>query len=350
MSIKKTISLLFLLLISIASVGQINVGKFKSEKSSFVKPKLLERFKKTTTIFVMSSLDEKDRYEELLKEIWTVTPFKVVNEADFKEKDYYLGNYSVAKLDGFKNSYLMNSGITTYNCYIYIDVFLFKNTSALNKIKKGEKTAQEVLDNLEKIKKAEIAQILLIPTMEYYGILLSADGGTKEDFIQAIYNDDFSTNNSLGFLKNNLQKLNEILQKDGKYTLLDKEIIAPELKKLASQNLYIQEDIYFHFMDLKKMYRTKKNPTPEDMKQILDDNYKYDYTLISKKELDQKILDNEPIYYLRFGYNNPKKFLHIVNAQTGEVVYKECIKGGFLYSVDDKQFKALSKAIKKASK
>ena len=76
--------------------------------------------------------------------------------------------------------------------------------------------------------------------------------------------------------------------------------------------------------------------------------YDYKYQIISSEELNKKIMNNEPIYYLMYVRLNSDRFLSVVNAQTGEVVYRAYHSLG--YVLRSSIIKKLNKAIKKAAK
>ncbi|WP_196889650.1 hypothetical protein [Aureivirga sp. CE67] len=347
MSFKKITTLIFSLLISIVSFGQISLGKILEVNPKKTKSEIFERFKKTTTVFVLSDIYEKDKYDKILKEVWTITPYKLVRETDFKDKDYYLGDFSIVKLESFAHSFGMRTQNIRQNLYIYLDIFFYENEADLKEISKKKKTKEEILKNLKKLEKEEIAQIILSPKMEYI-TAISNSGTTEEDLYQLIYNDDFALNNSLGFFKNNLQKFNSIIENEEQHSLYKKTIESSELKKLTTETLYISKNGENHFMDFKNR-PSGPIPSLEDMEKVFTNYYKFPYEIIPHEDLDQKILNNEPFYYLRFSYDFNITLLQIVNAQTGDIIYSRHHLGTF-YIVHQDQVKDLSKAIKKASK
>lgn len=77
--------------------------------------------------------------------------------------------------------------------------------------------------------------------------------------------------------------------------------------------------------------------------------YNYKYEVISDEELNNKILNNEELYYLRYVRMNAERFLQVVNSKTGEIIYRNYITG-MSYNIKSKDIKELNDKIKKASK
>src|SRR6187431_812088 len=96
----KKITLLFALLLSATIYSQVAISpSYRGADEEFEKEDL-NNFKKTTTVFVLSNVYKKAEYEKILKEVWTITPFIVVDYNDFVVNKYADGNYSIAKLFG----------------------------------------------------------------------------------------------------------------------------------------------------------------------------------------------------------------------------------------------------------
>ena len=65
--------------------------------------------------------------------------------------------------------------------------------------------------------------------------------------------------------------------------------------------------------------------------------------------MNNKILNNEELYYLRYVRMNAERFLQVVNSKTGEIIYRNYITG-MSYNIKSKDIKELNDKIKKASK
>ena len=66
---------------------------------------------------------------------------------------------------------------------------------------------------------------------------------------------------------------------------------------------------------------------------------------ISEKELEDKILKNEDIYYLKFGFEY--RYFHVINGKTGAIVYQNYSNGMMKTNLTQSDFKDLVKAINK---
>ena len=93
---------ILLLLITFQSYSQVSVGPRHIGKSEKFKKGVLDKFKSTETIFLLSNIYEKEVYEKILKDSWDVTPYKVVDLESFEIENYLSNKYSVAQLAGFK--------------------------------------------------------------------------------------------------------------------------------------------------------------------------------------------------------------------------------------------------------
>lgn len=146
-----------------------------------------------------------------------------------------------------------------------------------------------------------------------------------------------------GYIKNYLIQLVAALQ-TGK-TIDDPIKITnnEELKKLQNTALYFPSD---DFNKISMFLKEKKI----DVKDVFED-YKYQYEVIEEDRVNKMILEGKPFFYALFVRNNTGKFLGIINAQTGEVIYSRSVKGAFHMgpgNLNSGDIKDLYKAIKKS--
>lgn len=119
----------------------------------------------------------------------------------------------------------------------------------------------------------------------------------------------------------------------------------PDLKKLATHKLYIPS-----YMNIKFNGWTGQDSEADDNN--IDDifkKYEYQYEIISDDDLNNRILDNQELYYLRYVRMNAERFLQVVNSKTGEIIYRNYITG-LSYKIKSKHIKDLNGDIKKALK
>ncbi|AWM14232.1 hypothetical protein NHF50_10300 [Flavobacterium sp. NRK F10] len=346
---KKILVLLFIFVCSFSN-AQVAVSNFSEFKLKEFDPSLFDRVKNTTTIFVLSDYYTPEEYEKILKESWTFTPFEVVSIADFNFSNYTLGKYSFALLKGASRR--MDK---TRVAYFFIDFFHL--SEKYSKKKKRNIEVYECFARIELIPHATLLSEALMPTGNYAQDKAFNPVGTSyetlnftfankrmseaEEYVSGmVYNENWFHNYSLGMLKNNFQKLNSLLEKKQFYGLSEEEY-TDEVKKLKKATLYIPDY-------LKKEYKTGKSSklhyddlTEKELEDLLSD-YPYKAEFISEEELDKKILLGEEIYYLKGGFW--LGFVQVVNAKTGEVVYRD--RKVLSYNIRKKDFKKLAKAIK----
>ena len=155
-----------------------------------------------------------------------------------------------------------------------------------------------------------------------------------------IYNKKIFLNYDLGNLKNNFQEVNRLLLAK-EFCGFNHETTTSELKQLKNKVLYLPEY-------LKKEYFIRpvefKLFDEEKLNKILS-AYPYKIEFISEKELEDKILNNEDIYYLKFGFEY--RYFHVINGKTGAIVYQNYSNGMMKTNLTQSDFKDLVKAINK---
>lgn len=75
----KSILLVIMFVLSVENSAQVAVTSSERGANEEFKKGQLENFKATTTVFVLPATYKKEEYEKVLKEVWTVTSFKVVD-------------------------------------------------------------------------------------------------------------------------------------------------------------------------------------------------------------------------------------------------------------------------------
>jgi hypothetical protein len=359
---KKTTLVLILLLTYFSSNAQISVSSSSEGSLDKFKPEVFKNFKKTTTIFILSNVYDKSEYEKLLKETWTVTPYKLVSPDEFNYKDYLSDKYSFAHLVAN-----VNSGSTFY-LHSLIDFYMLDMTKISPKLEKAKEKPEKFIDLILE-NKIKIACIELFADTEMLAKInknFGAGGGFalvskvpdfnifskqtdlyskkmsdyKLDMIPVIYDKKTYKNYSIGMLKNYFQKLNDLLTKEEFYWMYEIDN-TNEVKNLKSTTLFIPD---YNKITYNPRKLTDENKSDKELKELFKD-YKYKYEFISENDLDSRIKNNEDIYYLRYVRVNNQKFFHIVNGKTGEVIYRFYEAGMGTYNIDDKDFKDLSKVI-----
>ncbi|CAA0167188.1 conserved exported hypothetical protein [Tenacibaculum maritimum] len=331
------LKVLLLLLITFQSYSQVSVGRRHVGKSKKFKKGVLEKFKNTETIFLLSNIYEKEVYEKILKDSWNVTPYKVVDLESFEIENYLSSKYSVAQLAGLKRSGGGSTSLFTYIDFkIYDSDAIFKKLEKLSP-KKRKKKKQDIINK----NSSNIARFYIFPKDDFIRTSLSSDIGK---IVNSLFTDDVFFNYKPGFLKNYFQKINNLIKNEDIYWMYEDDYL-PELKKLTNNKLYIPS-----YMTIKYSGWMGQG-SEEDDENIKDIFRKYDYgyEIISDEEISNKILNNEEFYYLRYVRMNTERFLQVVNSKTGEIIYRDYIMG-LSYRIKSKHIKKLSRKIKKVSK
>jgi hypothetical protein len=174
-------------------------------------------------------------------------------------------------------------------------------------------------------------------------IKINASKKTNKIF-NALYTGDVFFNYKLGFLKNYFQKINDLIKNEEVYWMYEDDYL-PELKKLSNHKLYIPSYMTIKYNGWKRQDSEKNDKNVEDIFK----KYDYQYEIISDEDLNNKILNNQELYYLRYVRMNAERFLQVVNSKTGEIIYRNYITG-LSYKIKSKHIKDLNKKIIKASK
>lgn len=343
---KKYLILLFAF-VSFAGHSQISFGAKHRGKPSDLKKETLERFKSTTTIFVLSDVLSTSEYEQLLKDTWTVTPYKLVSHKDFGLLDMYQKNYSFAMLTGFKVVKKEMGMTKSASLHTYFDVAMYDGDEIAEKLGKlssdlKEKKKKKKVKAIFNENKESILKFYLFPNSEFVATALTKK---NEEIMNSVYTEDVFFNYSKGMLKNYLQKSNALLTEKETYWMYKKDSDAQKLAGLASSKLYIPEYV------AQKTNGWTAGISDRDEKETakLFKGYDYEYELINKADLDAAIATGNEFYYLRYVRVNAERFVQIVNAKTGDVVFRDYITG-LGYNLKAKNLEYLSKTIAKSKK
>lgn len=313
--------------------GSIDISNLRTKKEYY------EKFIASETIFIIPSYYDKPLFEKIVKESWSLTPYKIVKIEEFDYNKYINEKYSFAIIDGTVKS--SSRGATYfYTHYSFLTFDIKEKQKELEKLNKKPKDKQEKYDIFENHRKY-IAGFYLYQ---------------KGTFIQDVYNKSISEISALaqtkdvfynftpGLIKNYFQTIQEGIKLKEDKSIYD-DFTSSDLKKLKSKILYIPNYVgYKYNAGLNKLTDTER--TDEEKKELFSE-YKFNYEFIDDKLLSDKILKNEDIYYLRYVRMNSVKFLNIVEAKTGKIIYSQ-YKLGFNYNLTSDIIKDISKAIDKS--
>jgi len=293
----KRLHILFgLLIVVFTSTAQISVGAsmFGTFKD-FPKGTYKELANKTT-VFVLDGISTQD-FNQMIKDVWTYNDYEVITRTDYKAnlENYKTVKYAVFTVEGFVRTVTSSkTGASTDYAYVYYHYFHHRA-----KRKDGSK-----------LKRRTIA-----------GVFLTADGETVGETIRSgtfsNVNEDYH-NYGIGYLKNYLQLVNRELEDGGYYWAYDKGQNKKELKKLVNKTLYVPD-----YLKSKLNAWVGTDSEKEDPDKLFK-KYDYSYEWITKNDLNEKILNaREDLFYLSWVRVNSQKFVNVVNAYTGEIIYED---------------------------
>lgn len=183
-----------------------------------------------------------------------------------------------------------------------------------------------------------IARVELHPTVEF--IMAATRDINSADSKKLLYTGDAFYTYQLGMLKNNLQKIDNLIAREQTLWMYGTDK-TPEIKNLKKNTLFLPD-----YLKIKRNAFSFSNQGRDD-KEIanLMEDYPYKYEFVSEQQLTDKILSGQEIYYLKFTCVNGQKFVHVVNSKTGDMVYRDY--GTMSYNIKSGDFKDLKKAIDK---
>ncbi|MBP2833578.1 hypothetical protein J8281_15390 [Aquimarina sp. U1-2] len=338
--------LLILVIVVTKTFSQVSVSSKHYGKVGKIDSKTFQRFKNTTTVFVLSKFYDQEAYKAILNEVWTVTPYIIADINNFNIEDYLNDDNSIVHIGAFQKEITRKSGSISIRRYIYIDFNMYDNEKILDKLKnitskQKERKFQKILNKYE----IPIARFYIYPKGDAWGDIDKVINDKIVITKSKIYSDDMFYNYNPGFLKNYFQKVNSLIESEQEYWLYDNSYL-PELKNLSTTKLFVPS-----YLD------NKINPTfyipvgdkKEDYISKLFKNYTFEYEVMSEEHISAKILKGEEFYYVRYARMNSERFLEVVNSKTGEIIYRDYITG-LSSNLKPKHIEDLKKKISKAIK
>jgi len=334
----KHLAILICLLFSTFTVAQVEVGLTRLGKAAPLKPEALEKFKNTTTLFVLPDWIDEDVYEKIIEEVWTVTPYKIMAFEDYEIQELYEENYSFLTIDFQKKVRKNTTGNTVNAFYSFIDLSIYDGpeiTARRNKFDK--RVIDKKMPMILKSNRTTLGRCYLFPSEEFIKVAVKGD---RLGVLEGLYAQNIYYNYSAGLLKNYLQKLHKHVSQGSMYTLKKKDHHASKISELITAPLYLPE----YTMLKTNIVKGKVTPMKEKEIKNLLESYKYNYETISDAALSEAILNKKDINYLRFVRIDDQTFIQVVNALTGDVIFRD-YHLGVIYNLKPKNFEYLSDVI-----
>jgi hypothetical protein len=277
--------ILLLLFITFPVFSQVSVGSRHIGTSKNFANGVLEKFKNTETIFLLSNMYDKSEYEKVLNDSWNVTPYKIVELEAFAIEDYLSDKYSIAQLAGFKKIKTQGTQGSITSSYTYIDFKVYDGDEIFEKLNKlSPEKREEKKESIIDKNASNIARFYIFPKDDFIRTAL-----TKEipEIVNSLFTDDVFFNYKLGYLKNYFQKINSLIKNEEVYWLYGDDYL-PEMKELAENTLYIPSYIGVKFNG----WKLEDSNESDDHIQEIFKKYDYEYKIISDDDLSERIMNN----------------------------------------------------------
>lgn len=266
---------------------------------------------------------EKKDYEKILKEVWKITPFKVVTPDEFNFGDYLSEAYSFATLT-VKLTYRQDKYYRTKPSvvYPYIDFYVYDIEKKKKEIEKDfKKKARNSKYDIEVLSehRLHVARI----NFHCKGIVYEHFfNGNNEKLNEVLFNGDAFWGYRGGFLRNAFQRVSDLISIGKPQGIFD-EGASPRLSALKSQTLWIPD---YCLKDYKPAKFQFEPVDPDHTKKLFKD-YKYKYEVQDEAEINKRIMAGEEFYYLKFAYASGSRFVQVINSKTGEEVFRNHFLG-----------------------
>lgn len=268
----------------------------------------IEKIKNGRTYIIIGSSNSpsEDEFLKVFKKYWTLSKgIDYIKKADIKtiikpgDSFFSLQSYRTYSNSTFDHSY--NTHTQLFNM-----VYLWVPEKSY--FKKNRELKASDMDGIARIDLAGTGSTLA----ETY-----VKGDSMQTDTTAFEGGSRFFNWSPGMLKIYLKQITAALQAHKSVSFGDEITNKEQLKTLATQTLYCNQD------DFNKMsaFSKSNNGNIDNAGEVFKD-YAFKYEAVSNKELDEKILkDEEPIYYLLFVRSSFGKLVAVINSQSGEVIY-----------------------------
>ncbi|MFC4211524.1 hypothetical protein ACFOWA_10045 [Pedobacter lithocola] len=290
------LSLIITFLILLSSAIKAQVSYFGEETGASDK---LETFKKTTTLFTLQYSDyaQKEKFEEVIKKTWTITPYKIIKPEDLAKYDT-LKNYSFFYFDAF----LEKADTITNTNVVY----------GLKLVTPGKQIKEKNEDVLAYV--TLFADVYTNLIVKEQGMKASGRRSLKAKLLNTLYNNSRFVNWSPGFLAGYLKQINDGLILKQSRSLDYQFYNKVRLPDLAKQTLYVPEYV-------REIFSARKPKLDEPA--IIQEPYNYKLKFISTAELDSLVLnENAAIKYLVYTQRTFDKIISVYDSKDDRIIYQ----------------------------
>ncbi|HLS71886.1 MAG TPA: hypothetical protein VK027_09505 [Chitinophagaceae bacterium] len=323
--------------------AQVQIGSSKipvMNKAGDISEEQYRDFLNATTVFAFQfkQYEAIKEYEQVLKEVWDVTPFKIVNPDDLG--NYFEYGYNIYMFGGWGN---IREGKNSVSVTMH---FSYDLSTISQKGKSKLISKLLVFPDEKSLAEAKISQLIYRGSSKVFSEKVTEYMYNDADiyFMEPGYFKGY-----IKFINNNLKNLNRrgIYSKDGPYNL----------KSLQTDTLFIAEETFYYPLFDKEKFTFSFNPdyyslpkkinkeiwTLEEIKKV----YPYPVKILSAKEISDKILAGDKGKYLAYIKSPGDRFIGIFNMEDSEVVWMTGLRKANRFLPKD--FKYITKIIKKES-
>lgn len=279
----------------------------------------LSKVKGGTTYIAMKDPNspKSKEFVEAFKNNWTYSKFEFIKYADIEK--HLAPQNSFLTVSGYETSVhlstlysngMKSSGVDYAHTHIFLQLWTVSE--------KYFKRNKEFKDK-DKIEVARVELFTDFPTLM-----------RPQNLYQSDYDADGHIRNwGPGILKNHIQNLMSYLSKGKEKSLYSDIYNQAELKKLNNEVLYVPDYVLIKFSAF-----TGDESKKHEEKELFED-YKLKYKMLSTKELNDKIASGESFYYLQYIKSSTDKYVSVINAATGEVIYSVYTPTSYNIKSDD---------------
>jgi hypothetical protein len=317
----------------VGSAGAPSGGRAGSLKDSD-----LEQLKNTTTVFVLleSDTDRIDAFRQSLADVWTITPFRVVlpDSARFFQGRKYsvfgIGSYTVVHRND------KTGLVTSMNTHLTYDL----TVPDFNR--HGEAKGRTILGRF--MLSPAYGEVLASSLLE--ARVSSLSGRKKRDERETrksdiVYRESKYANWGPGQIRGYVKAINDYLLAGDRRGVFDEITEKADIKALSRDTLYLPEYLRNKYSGLTgREHTSDEGESEEDTK----DTYPFPHRYVSNEELENLLVHPaKPVYHLIYVRSAPYKFVSVVEARSGKIVYSR--QTGASYNFKMKDLKALARHV-----
>lgn len=287
---------LFSLLTLWVTICKSQVSYFGAALSNSPK---LEIFKKTTTLFTLQYSDyaELQKFDEAIKNTWTITPYKIIKPEELSRYDT-VANYSFFYFDGYAEKLDSTTNVNV--------VYALKLITPSKKPKVKEESVLATVTLF-----ADRRTNLLLETEDQQ---FGSKRSIKNNLLSTLYNKSDFLNWSPGFLAGYLKQINDGLTSNENRTIDFQFYHKMRVPELAKETLYVPEYI-------KHVFSSRLALLPKSG--IVLEPYNYKLKFVTYKELDSLILNKEtPVKYVVYTQRSNDKIISVYDSKDNKIIYQ----------------------------